>query len=300
MRGQNLRTAALRLTAVLAKELRSRMWGWRSAATITVYLGLLGLLGLGFVWQMQQMSVYGGGYQVATLGLQVFGLLAVFQLLLVIFIVPGLTAGAIAGERERQTLDLLLVTPLSAFSIVLGKLLSSLAYVLVLLLASLPVFSLAFLFGGVSPTMVAKAFLISFSTAVLIGALGLLVSTLIRRVQMATVATYGLAFFLTFGLGIAAVILSISSAVFRNGPPETHWLVYMNPLAAMASAVAQPGFGIPFVSLVFGYPGYGPGPGQGLPLWRFHLAIVAGVSLALVLLTTVLLRPPRRLRRRAG
>ncbi len=58
-------------------------------------------------------------------------------------------AGSIAGERERQTLDMLLATKMKPWSIVLGKLESSLSSVLMLAVSSLPVLSIVFIFGGV-------------------------------------------------------------------------------------------------------------------------------------------------------
>lgn len=44
------------------------------------------------------------------------------EFILLMFIVPAVTASAISGERERQTLDLMLTTRMSAGQIVTGKL----------------------------------------------------------------------------------------------------------------------------------------------------------------------------------
>jgi hypothetical protein len=48
------------------------------------------------------------------IGKAVFAATVLVQLVLVCFIAPGLTATAIAGERERQTFELLRTTLLSA------------------------------------------------------------------------------------------------------------------------------------------------------------------------------------------
>src|SRR5205085_1967042 len=66
-------------------------------------------------------------------GRSIYHWLLFVMLALICFIVPGLTAGAIAGERERQTLIPLQITLLSPRSIVFGKLLASLAFVVLLL-----------------------------------------------------------------------------------------------------------------------------------------------------------------------
>ena len=72
--------------------------------------------------------------------------LSVLQLALIVFITPGLTAGVISSERERQTLNMLLTTTQSSTSIIIGKLVSSVAYLLLLMIASLPLYSIVFLY----------------------------------------------------------------------------------------------------------------------------------------------------------
>ena len=83
---------------------------------------------------------------------------------------------------------------MSSLWIVLGKLLSSLSYVFLLMLAALPLFSLVFLFGGVSPGQVVLAFVISLASALTLGTIGVFISVLIRRGQIATVLSYAVAF----------------------------------------------------------------------------------------------------------
>ena len=74
----------------------------------------------------------------AIVGQAIFAMLSVFQLMLVAFIAPAFTAGAISLEREKQTLDLLITTPLRPGAIVVGKLLSALAFVVLMILAGDP------------------------------------------------------------------------------------------------------------------------------------------------------------------
>ena len=65
-------------------------------------------------------------------------------------VVPGGVALSIVGERERLTLPLLQVSQLSAGQVVRGKLMSSMSYVMLLLVAVAPIVALPSLFGGVS------------------------------------------------------------------------------------------------------------------------------------------------------
>ena len=54
------------------------------------------------------------------LSLYVFAASVEFVMLL--FLVPAMTAGSISGERERRTLNLLLTTKMTAGDVVIGKL----------------------------------------------------------------------------------------------------------------------------------------------------------------------------------
>jgi ABC-type Na+ efflux pump permease subunit len=80
------------------------------------------------------------------------------QVALILAILPALSTGALAQERERQTLQPLLLTPLSPLQIVWGKAGGVLSLVGLLLLATLPLTSLCFLLGGVSPGMLVAAY----------------------------------------------------------------------------------------------------------------------------------------------
>jgi hypothetical protein len=86
---------------------------------------------------------------------------------------------------------------------VIGKLLSALSYVFLLILASVPIVAVVFVFGGVGPEDVARAYALLFSLAFGMGAVGLFISALVRRTQTATVLTFIVV--LALSLGSAAV-----------------------------------------------------------------------------------------------
>src|SRR5207245_297574 len=136
--------------ALLSKELRSRLRRERSVWVIVIYLMVMGLLGFGF---LQRENAFSGGYQgylLSQIGAQLYALLSFVQLFLIAFIAPAFTSTAINGEKERQTFDLLLCSKLSAFSMLAGKLFAGLVNVILLIAASIPLFSLVFFFVGVS------------------------------------------------------------------------------------------------------------------------------------------------------
>ena len=108
----------------------------------------------------------------ARFGAMAFQLLAPLQLALVLFFSALLTASAVAQEKDRRTLVLLLMTRLSNSELVLGKLLSSLLQVFVLLAAAFPLFMLIALFGGISLSQIAWVFAVTFATALAAGSIG--------------------------------------------------------------------------------------------------------------------------------
>jgi len=192
---------------VMVKELRGRMRGVRSFAIITIFLLMMGsFMVLLYLLQLPRVNS-ADTIVTGELGRLLFIGVVGVELLLIVFIVPALTAGAITGERERKTYDLLQTTLLSAPSFVVGKMESALGYILLLLLSAIPLQSVAFLFGGVSGTEVLIAFTLLTVTALALGALGMFFSAQTERTLTATVRVYTVAVVLVFGLPILSFIL---------------------------------------------------------------------------------------------
>jgi ABC-type transport system involved in multi-copper enzyme maturation permease subunit len=234
---------------IVAKEYRSRMRTWRSPLAMTAYIVLLGGIGWAVFSSMVSSAQYNyGPGQAANYGQQLFSFLILFQMLLLAFITPALTAGAISGERERQTMDLLFVTRVPPFSILWGKLLASMSFVLLLLLLSVPIFSLVFLFGGIELDQMLAAFLVTGVTGLTLGALGLFFSTISRRTLPSTVAAYGAAFVLCFGTLLFAYLFPTKwdpNATRLPAPPAISYLSPITPLTAITSnQPITPGFGV--------------------------------------------------------
>jgi len=221
----------------VAKEYRSRMRTWRSPIAMMIYILLVA--GLGFaIFSSTAASINQFGVQSANYGQILFEWLIVFQMILLTFITPALTAGAISSERERQTIDLLFVTRIPPFSILWGKLLSSMSFVVLLLLLSVPIFSLVFLFGGIEVDQVLYAFLITVVAAFTLGVIGIAFSTWLRRSLAATVAAYVGAFVLLFGtLGFGLIFPTAvdAKATKAPAPPAITFLSPMLPLLYIAN-----------------------------------------------------------------
>jgi ABC-type transport system involved in multi-copper enzyme maturation permease subunit len=285
---------------LIVKDGLARVRSWRAPAVIALYLGLLGV----FAWLAFSVQLTGLQRPIglAQVGSNVFTALALVQLALVCLVAPGLAAGAISGERERQTLDVLLVSCVPSFSIVWGKLVASVAFVLLLILAALPLFATVFLFGGIDGQQFLVAQLLTVTTALAVAAVSLFLSALFRRTLAATVVAYGRTFATTAASWFVGTAL-LSGGHIRAGQA----LLFANPIQAMLTVLRGSGF-VPGGLVPRGIgPGVtyivtGPGPfvslaGAGPTAQPWQLTV--GIELALVVVGTVgtilLLRERRRL-----
>lgn len=192
---------------VMVKELRGRMRGRRAFVVLTVYLlAMSGLISLVYtVYASAAATPYGPDPSQA--GKVVFAVVMGVQGFLVLFIGPAFTAGAITGERERQTLELLQTTLLTPRWFVVGKLMSALSYILLLTIASIPLQSIAFLLGGLSFTELVVGQLLLAVTAVAFALYGLYCSSIMRTTLAASVATFGGTLFVVIGFPLFMLLI---------------------------------------------------------------------------------------------
>ncbi|GAB4461866.1 MAG: hypothetical protein OHK0029_27800 [Armatimonadaceae bacterium] len=225
---------------MLARELRTRMRGARSFWVLFIYIAILSvfLFTTYFTWWstiQANLNVRSGG--VFQVGRQFYIVLFVVQAILVGMITPSLTAGGVSIEKEQRTFDLLTITLMSRRAIVWGKLLSALSFVALLLTASLPLVSLSFLLGGVSPSEVFSAYGLLLTTAFVYGAVGMACSAVARNTTSSTVTTFavvGILFFSTLVFAIAGLSNVVSPGLSGNNIG----LVALNPIGALVAGTA--------------------------------------------------------------
>ncbi|MGD2078182.1 MAG: ABC transporter permease, partial [Chloroflexota bacterium] len=210
---------------VALKELRSRMRGRRAFVVLTIYVFLMSLFIFLVYLAYVAASRNSFGPSSRQAGKAVFAAVLAAEVFLVLFVGPAFTSGAISGEKERQTYDLLRTTLLPARTLVSGKLISALSYVYLLILVSVPLQSIAFLLGGVSPVEVILSQLLVALSAVTFALVGLFFSSSMRSTLAATITTFGTAMFLTFGLPLIAGISAgvLGPALF--GATSPGWLL---------------------------------------------------------------------------
>jgi ABC-type transport system involved in multi-copper enzyme maturation permease subunit len=172
----------------------------------------------------------------ARFGAILFQVLAPLQLALVTFISALVAASAVAQEKDRRTLILLLMTRMNNAELVLGKLLASLLNVFAMLLAALPVFMMIALFGGVSVNQVFRVFAVTLTTSLAAGSLG---STLAlwRDKTFQTLAMTALT--LVMWIGAWEAIHAIGHGAQIGGVPSDLLVAGFSPLRATMAA-SQP------------------------------------------------------------
>lgn len=183
---------------ILERELRARFRGKRSFLLLTLFVLLeIGIFVLLFASIAVQDSVYPSSAGAQSLGRRVFDRFAAVLLGLVVLFTPASAASVIAAEREKRTLESLELTLLTPLEIVVGKLAVALMYMGVLGVTALPVVSLVFVLGGVSPQHVVALYGVLAVIALGLGSIGVWVSAMSKSTVGATVTSYALAMVLS-------------------------------------------------------------------------------------------------------
>lgn len=225
------------VSAILVRELRGRMRGKRAFIFLTVYLGFLALL----LWlALRTIADIPGltALQSIAIGRGIFIGTILIETLVVVALAPAYTAGAISSEREKQTYDLLAVTPISSLAIVGGKLLSGLSYLALVVGASFPIACLAFAFGGIGPEDLIRAYLVLAVTGIGVGAIGIWCSAAMKRTQPATVGAFIITAMLV--VGASAAWVGLDSRDFEKNPERPPIaLLYFNPFVAQMDVICQ-------------------------------------------------------------
>ena len=231
---------------VFGRELRDRARAWQTGAIITLWIAAVGGAVLIFYrgWSQRGAGTFtGSGIELtspAEVGRGMFEWLVFLMIVVVLFLIPGVTSAAIAGEHERKTLVPLQMTGLGPFSIVFGKLGASLSFVLLLLLMAAPLVAVPYLIGGMTIGEVAGSIGFAAATAVMLACTSLACSAMAKRTQVATVASYAVMVLLVAGTFVAHA----GFALVRSSPGDDReapaWLLLPNPMAALADVIGDP------------------------------------------------------------
>ncbi len=216
---------------ILARELRARSRRVGTTVSLTLFMCIMtGVAGIVWATTHTVGSFRSDPVSASTIGTNLFDWVIITMIFVMSFIIPGFTGSSISGERDRQTLVPMQVSLLTPRQIIFGKLQASLAYTGLLLSACVPLFAIAYVIGGITVTSVMMAILALAVVALLLGALSILASTLVRRTGPATVLAY--AFMLTLVVGLF-VIFAIVGALTQSFPDDA--IIVLNPLVFVGS-----------------------------------------------------------------
>ena len=217
------------LNPILAFSATRRMRSFRTlliaAAWLAAMLAVL-LLVMG--------PLFGSEVSIRRLRTGINGYLAlmVVQFALIVLIAPAMTSGSIAGERERQTLELLLVTNTRSFRIVAGKAMESFAMLALLILCGFPVMCLTMVAGAVTLPQILAGELFLLAVAFAAVCVGVLASSLARS----SVAGGVISYLMIFAIGAVTLLPVFLEIGFTREVTE---LVYnRNALASLPRAEA--------------------------------------------------------------
>ena len=213
---------------VMVKEFRTRRFGrsnWMLrmiAACLLISLGMMLATAVGAQqWSVSTMSA----------------LMVIFQMSVIILVAPSLSSGLISSEVESKGWQLLLATPLSPMRILVGKLMSAIFPLLLIVLAMLPAYLLLLKADDRQVVNVQAVLLTLLLTCALAVLLPAAISSLVSRTAAATATSYGVLLLLVAG---TMFVWMLRDAPFSQAFVGRVLLV--NPLAAALSLVGVGGF----------------------------------------------------------
>ncbi|HEV8605759.1 MAG TPA: ABC transporter permease subunit [Tepidisphaeraceae bacterium] len=188
---------------------------------------------------------------------EIFYWMSYAQLALVALLAPIFTAGAITQEKDSQTYDILLATPLTNGQIVLGSLLSRLFFVVTLLISGIPIFAITQIFGGVAISSITMSFLIACATAFVTGALAMAIAVFKVGTRRTIFSFY---LFIMLYLAIPLALEKMGYLQYQwsfdsAGKAQTHisWFAGIHPFLALRVIFGEPAYRPPEAGMVQGY-----------------------------------------------
>ncbi|MBM6829448.1 ABC transporter permease [Anaerotignum lactatifermentans] len=289
------------MNPVLRREAVTTMRNWKTYGALLIFLAITSVGAAFYVYASMFQNYLYNTDPAAMVWLYV--VLAGVQMGLVMLATPAIAAGSISGERERQTLDLLLVTKMTPLSIVWGKMMSSLIYVLLLVVATVPVFGVAFYYGSISLGSILLMLLFILVMSLALSAVSVFLSCIFRKTVISIVLMYLIIGVLCFGTLILLAFYALFAG--RSGQIDMSlWISVLillpNPGAAFFSLMdMQMGSGIVHGLLNMAY--YHDGNlvyWLAEHLWMAHMAASLAVTALFVWLSARMIDPVREKRRR--
>ena len=211
---------------VLQRELLVNLRMPRSFWLLLLYQVILGVI-VYFAWPRQvRLDLTAGSGNNS----QLVDLVFLGQYVLASLMAPSFAAGAVSGEKERGTYEMLLASPINPESIVMGKLIAALTHLAMLIVASLPIVMLCLPLGGVSFYEVLAAYVMLISNVVAFGMISIACGSFFPRTSSSLVVSY----LVILPLALLGVLFWVS---FREYG-ETRFQLAMTVVPGIAIAIS--------------------------------------------------------------
>lgn len=229
----------MRINPVLKNETKLAARSFKFNLVLLVYIALISFGTLVIFYESINDSYIHGMNLQSVIVLYVA--VSIFQAVLLMFIVPSLTSTAICAEREKQTLDILLSSKMSTFSIVTGKLMSSISRVILLIVCTMPIYCTTLFIGGVNVKDILLISLFFIVVTIYVGSIGVCLSTFIKSSKVSTAVAYGLVLVLFIGIIVGAVInINMQRIPGMNIKDlSIPWFTYLSPTVGFGSLLIK-------------------------------------------------------------
>ena len=230
--------------------------GGKRRKDLFVRCAYLGLLIFVVIFALIGGDVGGGDLdKLSATSTSIFVNMSYLQLALVALLAPIFTAGAITQEKDSQTYDILLSTPLTNGQIVLGTLLSRLFFVFALIVSGIPVFGITQIFGGVAIGDILLSATIAATTALVTGALAVAIATFKVGTRRTIFSFYMLIVVYLVGVLLLDVgldafhpaVLDPNTGTYA-GQAQTSWFTGIHPFLALRSILEPVSYAPPTLS----------------------------------------------------
>ena len=237
-----------KMNPILRKELRLGSRSIKIPLALMFYNIVLALIAVVMIFSVNAVGGISGAFSSNGDAIDFSGFLYIFQVIgwtqlgITLLIVPILSAGSISGEREKQTLEIMLTTPEKPFAIVWGKLLASLSNFIMFIVTSIPIMAISFVLGGLNWFALLGFIAMILVVAILVGSIGVFCSSAFKK----TIASIVMTFLIEFGvlflpliicggvLGVEAIAYAAVTDQMMNPPDPnfgpTPFIMILTPL----------------------------------------------------------------------
>ncbi len=272
------------INPILRKDIKTTSRTFKFNLLLMVYIAIMSILSISSYSFMKNSVDF-----TVDAGLEWFIAFTLIEAGVFSLLAPALTASSIAGEREKQTLDILLTTTLRPRQIIVGKILTALATFTLLVVCSLPAFTPTMMFGIITMwQVIAIQLYILFCGAVIIS-LCVLVSSFTKSSRAANLGAYLAVFGWLVGIPIiVALITALTPIAESNIYMDVIKLVFISPGAGLAALLVS----------MLNMSGYGQNLFMigKMPVWALALIIGAVVMVLSIWLAARNLDPNKNIK----